>query len=321
MDKKVMYTVKLTFNFDWPIFRQTPRNFGIWDDYQFIIDPNLSECDFWVIYSEYKLIEERCKCNKENIFFLPAECYNTSARYPAKFLEQFGKIITVQKEIQGKNVIHHQNANPWFIEKNYDELVELKPFRKTKLMSIVSSDKAFTEGHRKRLDFAKKIKEYFGDSVDLFGRGLNPFEKKWDTLADYKYHIAIENDSCDDWVTEKFFDPILAYSYPFYYGCPNIHKYISEKSFTRIDINNFNQSIEIIESIIGNDSIYNDFIDNSKIYRDVLLNEQQLFPMLCSFLKQNAHLVDRKKINIISGLEKYEAKQNYLERLLGKIKF
>ncbi|MFX8844619.1 glycosyltransferase family 10, partial [Acinetobacter baumannii] len=92
---------------------------------------------------------------------------------------------------------------------------------------------------------------------------------KWDTLADYKYHIAIENDSCDDWVTEKFFDPILAYSYPFYYGCPNIHKYISEKSFTRIDINNFNQSIEIIESIIGNDSIYNNFIDNSKIYRDV----------------------------------------------------
>ncbi|MFX7025309.1 hypothetical protein ABTI08_20660, partial [Acinetobacter baumannii] len=82
-------------------------------------------------------------------------------------------------EIQGKNVIHHQNANPWFIEKDYDELVELKPFRKTKLMSIVSSDKAFTEGHRKRLDFAKKIKEYFGDSVDLFGRGLNPFEKKW----------------------------------------------------------------------------------------------------------------------------------------------
>lgn len=301
-----MFIVKLTFNYDWPLFRQTPNYSGIWGNYKFVIDVNLVECDYWIIYSEYKLIEETCICNKENIFFLPAEAYNTSAKYPNDFLEQFGKVITVQREIKGKNVIYHQNANPWFVEKNYDELINLSVPTKSKLISIVSSDKAFTEGHRKRIDFAHKLKQHFGDSVDLFGRGLNPFDKKWDVLAPYKYHIAIENDSCDDWVTEKFFDPILAYSYPFYYGCPNIDKYISTDSFTRIDINDFEESIKIIEQVIKDDSVYNTFIKESQLFRNVLLNEQQLFPMLTHLIKENGSPNSIKNTNTVVGLENFQ---------------
>ena len=66
------------------------------------------------------------------------------------------------------------------------------------------------------------LKKHFGDQIDLFGRGLNDFEDKWDVLANYKYTVAIENDFCDDWVTEKYFDCILSNTLPFYYGCPNL---------------------------------------------------------------------------------------------------
>jgi hypothetical protein len=172
-----MYTVKLTFNYDWPFFRQTPGNLGIWGNYKFIIDPNLQECDFWVIFTEYGLEKDLCKCNHSNIIFIPCESYNTSVHFSQDFLNQFGKVITVQKEIQGHNVIHFQNAPPWFVEKSYDDLINLIPPVKTKLMSIISSDKVFTEGHKKRLDFAMKIKNYFGDNIDFYGRGINSFEK------------------------------------------------------------------------------------------------------------------------------------------------
>ena len=318
-----MFVVKLTFNYGEPVFRQTPNFSGIWGDYKFVIDPNLKECDFWIIYTEYKLDKETCICNKENIFFLPGEGYNTSPKYPKNFLDQFGKIITVQREIIGNNVIYYQNALPWFVEKSYDELLNLSVPAKTKLISIVSSAKAFTEGHRKRLDFAQKLKQHFGDSVDLFGRCLNPFDKKWDVLAPYKYHIAIENDSCDDWVTEKFFDPILAYSYPFYYGCPNIGKYISTDSFTRIDINDFAESIKIIEKVINDESVYNTFIKEAKIFRNVLLNEQQLFPMLTHLIKENGSHNNIKNTNTIVGLENFYqvTKKSFLQRVINKILF
>ena len=93
-----MKIVKLTFNFDFPIFRQSPGYLGIWGDYKFIIDESLLECDYWLIYSDHKLILQKCKCPKENIYFIPAEGHNTSVKYPQKFLDQFGKIITVQKQ-------------------------------------------------------------------------------------------------------------------------------------------------------------------------------------------------------------------------------
>ncbi len=294
-----MYTVKLTFNYDWPLFRQTPKYSGVWGNYRFIIDNELEECDFWVIYSNYKLSNERCRCNKNNILFLPAEGYETSPRFSKEFLDQFGKVITVQRELKGNNVVYWQNANPWFVEKSYDELTSIDMPEKTKFMSIISSNKVMTAGHKKRLDFAYAIKEYFGDQVDLFGRGIADFDKKWDVLAPYKYHIAIENDFCDDWVTEKFFDPFLTFTYSFYYGCPNMLRYMPEDSYTPIDINDVNSTIKKIESIISNDDLYNRFFRNCPSYRNIVLNKHQLFPMLVSFLEQMDSSQPKELVTIV----------------------
>ena len=55
--------------------------------------------------------------------------------------------------------------------KDYDELAALPPAAKTKRLSVISSDKAQTEGHRQRLDFTPP-QEHFGDRIDVFGRGI-----------------------------------------------------------------------------------------------------------------------------------------------------
>lgn len=311
-----MKIVKLTFNYDWPLFRQTPNFSGIWGDYKFVIDDNLKECDYWVVYSEFNLKREECVCDKTNIIFIPAEGYETSPRFSKDFLKQFGRIITVQRQIKGKNVMYWQNANPWFVERSYDELINLKIPEKTKLISVVSSDKAFTEGHRRRIKFCEELKKHFGDRMDFFGRGIRDFENKWDVLAPYKYHIAIENDFLEDWVTEKFFDPLLTYTFPLYYGCPNLSKYISENSFKRIDINDCQKAINIIEIAI-NDDLYGEFITNIDEYRETALNEQQFFPMLAYFLKQ-LEKGNEKNLNIIEP--SIISKENILRKIKRKIK-
>ncbi len=45
---------------------------------------------------------------------------------------------------------------------------------------------------------------------------------KLDTISRYKFTIAFENAIARDYVTEKFYDPLLAGSVPVYLGAPNI---------------------------------------------------------------------------------------------------
>ncbi|WP_052503413.1 glycosyltransferase family 10 domain-containing protein [Lacinutrix sp. Hel_I_90] len=315
-----MKIVKLTFNYDWPIFRQTKAYSQIWGDYKFIIDENLKACDFWIIYSDYKLQPETVKCNPENTIFIPAECYATSPRFTQTFLNQFGLILTVQRELKHKNIKYTHNANPWFVGRSYDELIDVIPPNKTKLISVVTSNKVFTEGHQKRYDFVMALKKHFGDKIDLFGRGINDFEDKWDVLADYKYTVAIENDYCDDWVTEKYFDCMLSNTLPFYYGCPNLETIVDKNSFIRIDINKLEEAITVIEDAIENNEYENrlKILNNQKIKS---LNNDQLFPLLTSILDDLDANLKKKKITLkINKRSKLSKKIISIKRHLSNLR-
>ena len=125
---------------------------------------------------------------------------------------------------------------------------------KKKLISVITSNKAFTQGHIDRIRFVSKLKEHFGDQIDVFGRGYNTFGDKWDVLADYKYHIVIENSSQTYYWTEKLSDCFLAETYPFYYGCTNIADYFPSDAYTPIDISNPDEAIKIIDKAIKADA-------------------------------------------------------------------
>ena len=314
-----MIIVKLTFNYDWPFFRQTEQFSQVWGNYKFVIDENLKECDYWIIYTDYNLKPEKVKCNPENIIFIPGECFNTSPKFTKKFLNQFGLIITVQRELKHKNIIYSHNANPWFVGKSYDELNSTLIPNKSKLISVVSSNKAFTDGHRKRLEFVQKLKNHFGETLDVYGRGINDFDDKWDVLADYKYTIAIENDFCEDWVTEKYFDCIYANTLPFYYGCPNLETIVDNNSFIRINIDNFDETLRIIEDAIQNNEFEKrkELVQNQKIKS---LNEDQFFPWIVKILdNKNSNL---KKTTFILKLNVIRKNICYklLKRIYNKVK-
>lgn len=81
--------------------------------------------------------------------------------------------------------------------------LEAKLYPKNKLVSMVCSNKGFTEGHRKRMELIERFK----GKVDLFGRGFNDFEKHEDVFADYCFTFSLENLAERYYITEKFMSP------------------------------------------------------------------------------------------------------------------
>ena len=70
---------------------------------------------------------------------------------------------------------------------------------KTKMISMIASNKRLTALHNFRINFALANK----DRLDLYGRGFNPIPHKEEGLKDYMFSVAIENDSYDTYFTEK----------------------------------------------------------------------------------------------------------------------
>ena len=96
---------------------------------------------------------------------------------------------------------------------------------KTRMTSIIASEKQFLPGHVVRHDLIQWMQENDLD-VDIIGRGYRPFEHKWEGLAPYYYSVVIENSIEKSYFTEKLIDSILCETVPIYLGCHDIENYL-----------------------------------------------------------------------------------------------
>jgi hypothetical protein len=94
-------------------------------------------------------------------------------------------------------------------------------YPKSKLCSIIVSEKDQTEGQKLRHEIVKR----FGDRIDVFGTGYNPIKSKLEALKDYQYSIVVENVKSDFWFTEKLIDCFATGTIPIYWGCPSIDRF------------------------------------------------------------------------------------------------
>lgn len=262
-----MYKVKFTpyrKNIGRIFYRQTRGGnlLSLDGRYRFYIDEEVEEPDFWIVQGKGARKAETCRVAPENTILLSTEPESV-LRFPRQYTRQFGMVHTSQLCVHHPHVVLGPPVLPWFFgfRKNgegkyqfsldYDRLKNSPTPQKTKLISVISSDKAFTEGHLQRIAFVSKLKLYYGDALDVFGRGINDFDDKWDVLSQYKYHIVIENSSEPYYWTEKIGDCFLAETFPFYYGCTNLKDYFPESAFQTIDINNFEETVRIIDNAIA----------------------------------------------------------------------
>ena len=325
-----MIKVKLTTSFpEWPLERQTQKHSGVWENCQFYINEPVKECDYWVVCGGL-IKKEETICSKENTIFITGEP-PTVKQYNRNFLNQFGTVITCHQNIKHKNPIFQQQGLPWHIgrrqrnhvnlsfSKDYDELISINHFRKDKKISVISSAQTNTTGHRQRLEFVKILKHHFGNQIDVFGRGIQEIKDKWDALARYKYHVALENCSVEDYWSEKLADAYLAGCYPIYYGCPNIERYFNASALTKIDIMHPAEAIHIIESCIK-ESKYEHAEQKIKEARMDVLNRYNLFAMICGHVNNNQLSFDRpKKLVTVQPSSIFRPKPTFVRRILRKI--
>ena len=321
-----MYHVKLSIaNDNAGCNRQLPGRGYEWGEYHFHINEDVPEADFWVVYSKGQRKTETCKCSPNNTLFITGEP-ETVYHYSHGFVKQFARVLSVQDKIRHGNMRMVQPAQPWHIGKithntgqsisvkysqDFDSLSTVQP-EKTKLMSIITSNKCFTQGHKDRIEFAKRLKEYYGDSLDLFGHGFRDFDDKWEVIAPYKYHICIENSAYPHYWTEKLADCYLGLAFPFYYGCPNLAEYFSPNSSLPIDIHDADASISAINKAIEQDiySCRNNDIAQARLN---VLNDYNLFALLAEefanmnpiapkrviTIKSDTSFVDLKKVQVM----------------------
>lgn len=229
---------------------------------------DITTADYWVcLEAPYKEVEN-CRLKKKNVFFLTAEVAWPRLFYESElkknFLAQFGSIYTCH-DIYSDNVFFDLPYLPWMINANHGHSVfsahvrdriffeQLNFLPKTKSLSVFCSNQNWTEDHKLRLKFVKALKAHFGDQLDWFGNGICPLERKWDGIAPYKYHLALENQSRNNVITEKLYDSFLGLAYPIYYGAPNADEYFDSNSFATIDIVDLKGSIKKIEHILESD--------------------------------------------------------------------
>jgi len=328
-----MIKVKVTHPYgNWPLARQTPKNLGIWGECQFFINDNIEECDYWFVLDDVTNNESTI-CSFKNTIIITLEFPSIRPSINLRFLKQFNTVFTYSRKIDHPKVIDVLSPFPWHIGvdntnsdtitkdyKIYDDFKSLEILDKSKLISVISSNKVYTEGHRQRLEFIEALKVYFGESIDIFGRGINSFADKWDTIAPYKYHISLENSACNNGISEKLYDCFLGESFPFYYGCPNVSTYFSNKSFISIDINDISHSLQLIESSISN-QVYDkstEYIQNSK---HLVLDKYNIFSLMANYCSNNFSSRQAKSLITIRPESYFNDSSNSVnKRLFGWLK-
>lgn len=278
--------VRIQKDWNFPdIKQQTPSAGCVWGDVNFTFDP-VTECDLLIsLNPPNRDINVRCPIGNKWLFTgeSPIEQY----KWQIESFKHFDRVFTFWDKSISNNIIHDQTALPWIIGKSYDDLVKLTYEEgllvKKDRVSWITSNASHKDGHKLRMSFKDYLLEHnFG--FDLFGRGFNPIDDKFDGIFPYKYSIAIENYSCNDYWTEKIADCFLSWTIPIYWGAKNILSFFPEKSIILVDPNDMKKSLQIIRDALENDYFGSNAGPLAEA-RDLILNKYQLFPHTCELIK------------------------------------
>lgn len=152
------------------------------------------------------------------------------------------------------------------------KLEDQKIWNKNKLISIIASNKSYTDGHMLRQNVIKNIHK-----MDVYGRGHNFIPYKLKGLKDYMFSIVIENTKKDYYFTEKLIDCFMTGVIPIYWGCPSIYHFFNSDGIITFD--NIRELDYIISNL--NAEIYKNKIheikDNFEKAKEYLIAEDYIY--------------------------------------------
>jgi hypothetical protein len=263
-------------------------------DIDFRFRPDERDYDWLVVYDDlpasggerFTRWSEALACDARNTLLITTEP-STIKIYGKDFLAQFGHVLSSQEPwaVPHPHVIFSQCGLLWFYGKSFEEAAAEFPSEKPLSISTVCSSKQQRHTlHSLRHAFTARLKRQLPE-LEIFGHGHRPIASKVEALDPFRYHIAIENHHAPHHWTEKLADALLAGCLPFYFGCPNVFDYFPKESLIPIDIRNFGESLDTINSALADDA-YRARLPAIREARRLVLEEYSTFPMLARLIPQ-----------------------------------
>jgi hypothetical protein len=110
-----------------------------------------------------------------------------------------------------------------FVPANGSWIQQPDLYEKTQLVSMISSTKNFTQGHKTRIQWVNRLRS----DLHLYGRGFKDIGMKEEGLCDYMFSVAIENGEYPSYFTEKILDCFATGTIPVYLGTPDIGEFFN----------------------------------------------------------------------------------------------
>jgi len=291
----IMPRVLVTASFETSLLaRQTPQTTGRWEEYQFLFEPDGDPVDAWLIYDDLKQPMTQV-CPPANTLLITGEPASLR-QYRSRYTGQFGQIWSSHTNIQHPHTTLRNEAQHWHYglwngsahgrPLAFNDLLALTRPAKPKLISVLCSAKSITADHRRRLEFVRYLQSELGDQIDVFGSGIRSVADKSEAIWPYKYHIVLENDHSDHFMTEKLPDAYLGWSYPLYFGGNEAYHRFPEGSFTAIDIYQPEQALNVIRNVLASNT-YEQSLDRIAEARNNVLLKHNLFAMLVDYWRVN----------------------------------
>jgi hypothetical protein len=160
----------------------------------------------------------------------PRVINNTSYNFIENNHNLFDYIITYDQHLLslGEKFLFYPHCGCWIKPK--DQMI----YDKTKIVSIVSSNKTQTSGHKLRHSVISMTKNN-NIELDVYGRVYNPIDYKLTAMKDYAFALVIENCKMDYYFTEKLIDAFTTGTVPIYWGCPSIGNFFNVDGMIIVD--------------------------------------------------------------------------------------
>jgi hypothetical protein len=281
-------TVGIYQKYSYPdLFRQTRGVSGIWGNTRFLINKPFEPCDVLVVLNTvYEEMEVQCRELWLIIQEPPIDIFSSLYKGPKRntYTNIYAPVCSRNSNM---NCYESHGALPWHVDMTYDQLKKMGPPDKKRPLSCITTNKALFPGHKERMQFLDNLKSASVE-FDLFGRGFNPLDNKYDGLAPYRYSLAVENCSAPHYWTEKLADCFLTWTMPVYYGCNNLEDYFPKESFVQININDPNVCEHIND--IARSDLYLKHRDAITEARNMVLDKYQLFPFITDKINKSPTL-------------------------------
>ncbi|MBC6443978.1 MAG: hypothetical protein GDA50_00890 [Alphaproteobacteria bacterium GM202ARS2] len=286
--------------------RQTLKGDLIWNNTRFFVNDEKEDCSWLCVFDQpHNDYMTRIPRHRLIIIVTEPKTILHHYYYCLPYFQQFGVVISPYRRPllyrgiwhrlppymiwfygykRGLIVSDHERAQLY--PRDWHDIKKEK--KKTKCISVVSSDKAHSPILYQRILFINALKKELGTQLDVYNAKSNFVADKADAIDPYRYHIALENNQDKNFWTEKITDSYLGEAYPLYFGHHDIHRYFPRPSYTPINIFNIPSAIQKVKEVIASNQYEKNRHHILEAKRRVM-EEHQFFPVIDRIIRSHVN--------------------------------